>query len=129
MAVRIVDGFEVIDVEDHQGQRLLAVDRTLDHLAEVRFEEAPVVQPGQRVDHGKLQGFLHDVAQAIGVALAPQLNAHPRHQLVPIDGTGDIVVHADIERAQDPGAIVRVGQQEDRQFARSLQRPELAAQA
>ena len=129
MAEGVVHRLEVVDVEDHQGQRLVAIGGGVDQPAEVRFEVAPVVQARQRVRHRHLQRGLHDLAQAVGVALAAELAAHARHQFVAVDGAHEIVVHAEVEPAHDAGAILAFRQQQDGQVAGALQRPELAAHA
>ena len=43
----------------------------------------------------------------VGVALAPDLRAHPRGQLVAVDRPHQIVVDAEIEAADEPAVLVR----------------------
>ncbi len=78
MAIGVVDPFEMIDVEDHQGERPAAIGRIGDERGKMGLEIAAVVDAGQRIDDGEFDRGLDIVAQRIDIALAAHLRAHPR---------------------------------------------------
>ena len=63
-----------------------------------------------------------------GVALAADLGAHARQQLVLVDRAHQIVVHADLEPAQQPRIVLGLGDHQDRHAAGAVERAHLAAQ-
>jgi hypothetical protein len=49
MAVAIVQAFEVIDIDDNDGERACSGQRSLPQLGILRIEGAAVGQPGQGI--------------------------------------------------------------------------------
>ena len=76
----------------------------------------------------RLDAFLQAVAQVVGIALALDLRADARQQLVAVDGAHDVVVDAHVEAAQQARLVAGLDQHDDRQVARAVERARLRAQ-
>ena len=109
-------------------ERLAAQRGLFGQGRQMAFHVAAIMQAGQRVRDRHLDRVLHIVAQMIGVAALADLGAGARQQFVAVDRTGEIVVDADLEAAQQPRIVVGIGDGEDRQLPRAFQRARLAAQ-
>ena len=105
-----------------------ALARGFDHRRQAALERAAIVEPGQRVVQRHLDRLLHGLAQSIRVALLADVCPHPGQELVSVDRAGEVVVDAEFEAAKHLRAIVRIGDEQDRQIARALVRAGLAAQ-
>ena len=133
MAVAVVVALEVVDVAQHQRQRLLVAPGAGDLLREPGVEGAPVHQARQRILAGKLLQPLVAVAQFIGHLLQPRLHpAQPLHraQLGLQHGVGhrldEVVVPARFDALPEILVAVAAGQEDDRRPAAALVRPHLA---
>ena len=102
--------------------------RGLDHRRQAALEGAAIVEPGQRVVKRHLDRLLHGLAQSIRIALLADVCAHAGQQFVSVDRAREVVVDAEFEAAKHLRAIVRIGDEQDRQIARALVRAGLAAQ-
>ena len=95
----------------------------------MRLKIAAIVEAGQRIDHRQFDRRLNIKAQTVGVALAPNLGAHARQHLVAVDGAQQIIIHAQIEAAQDALAVFDIGQHQQGRMAGAFNRAKLSAQA
>ena len=129
MPPSVVDALEVIDVRDEERQRLAVQLRALQGLGQVRFKEAAVVDAGQRVRHGQFQRLAQGTPEPIVEALALDLRAHAGEQFVPVDGSQDVVVGAELQRLCDPHLVARLAGAEDRRLPRRLVGSDLGAEA
>ena len=129
MAVTVVDCLEIIDVEQQHRQRLAALRGLLEQRLQVACHIAAVVERRQRVENGHFDRFFEPRPQIVGVTLALDLGAHPRHQLVGIDRAHDIVVDAHIEAPEQLGVVARLDDDHDRQMPRAVERAHLRAQS
>ena len=89
---------------------------------------AAVVERRERVENGHFDRLLEPHAQIVGVALALDLGAHARQQLVGIDRADDIVVDAHIEAPEQLGVVAGLDDDHDRQMPRAVERANLRAQ-
>ena len=87
------------------------------------------MQAGELVGHRQLQRIVEVRAQEIGVALALDLGAHPRGQLLRIDGPGQEVIDPDLQRLDHLGPVVRIDDDQHRHIARRLVRTQLGGKA
>ncbi len=101
----------------------------LEGLLEVHGHEAAVVQAGQTVGDGHLHGLLHGVAQAIGIVLAANLGGDAGLEFLAVDRADEVVVDAHVEAAHQAGAVVRFGEEQDRQHTGAFDRAQLGDQA
>src|SRR6202521_2960885 len=101
----------------------------VDERADVALHAAPVEQSGERIGDRELDRLLHVVAQTLGIALAADLRAHPRPELVLVGAAQEIVVGAEIKAAQQPCLLFRVGDEQNGQMPRALERAHLADEA
>ncbi len=129
MAVRVIHRLEEIHVDGKRRKRLAAIDGMFDQMAEMGFHVAPVVKAGERVGHRHFNGGLHADAELLGIAGAPDLRVHPGHQLLPVDGADEIVVHAHVEGPHEALLVVGRHHDEDGNLPGLLQRFQLRAQA
>ena len=93
------------------------------------FHVAPVVKAGERVGHRHFNGCLHADAQLLGIAGAPDLRVHPGHQLLAVDGTDEIIIHAHVERPHEALLIVGRHHNENGNLPGLFQRFQLRTQA
>ena len=107
MAVGVVDALEEIDVEDEQANLPVAGVGPGHQALEMGLQIAAVVEAGQRIGDRELDGAGHDFLQLLGRAAPAQLGAHPGAELGHLDGPDDVVVHAEVERAQQVRCVSR----------------------
>ncbi len=129
MAVGVIHRLEEIHVDGQRRKRLAAIDGMFNQMAEMGFHVAPVVKAGERVGHRHFNGCLHADAQLLGIAGAPDLRVHPGHQLLPVDGADEIIVHAHVEGPHQALLVVGRHHNEDGNLPGLLQRFQLRAQA
>ena len=89
-------------------------------LVQMREHIAAVVQPGQLVGQGQRQAAPVIRPQPFLQALAADLGAHPRQQLVAVDRADQIIVGAEVEPLGQPRQLAVIGHQQDRQVAPAL---------
>src|SRR5579872_7617709 len=65
----------------------------------------------------------------VRVAAFANLGSRPREQFILVDRPQEIVVDADLEPAEQPGAAVGLRNRENRNMPRSLERASLATQS
>jgi hypothetical protein len=70
---------------------------------------------------------LHVVAQPLGVTALAHLAAHPRQEFVLVDRAEQKIVHADFQPAHHARIVVGLGDHQDRNIPRALERAQLAA--
>ena len=128
VTIGVVHVLEMVDVENHHGERRASLAGGFDHCRQASLEETAIVEPSQRVEERHLDRLLHGLAQAIRVTLLADVGLDPGQELVSVDRAREVVVDAELEAAKNFRAIVRVGDDEDRQIARALVRAGLAAQ-
>ena len=129
MAVGVVDPLEEVDVDHEDGEGLAALRHALHQRFHVRGQIAPVVEPRQTVGQGQRQLVQEAAAQPVLVALAADLGAHPRQQLVLVDGAGDVVVDPQLQGADQAIDVVFLADQKDGKLACLLQRAQQGTQA
>ncbi len=61
----IVEGFEVVNVDHQQGQRLGRALRTVPFLPQALVQDASVGQPGQGIGGGQFRQFLFGPIAAV----------------------------------------------------------------
>jgi hypothetical protein len=149
VALEVVDALEVVEVDDHAGQRVLVAARAGDLLADADLHRAVVEEAGQRIgasgllealvglgvaaaDDGQV-GHRLEHAQVLVVGGAGVCEAHPQRAadlVVPDEGQDDGVVgnravELDAGRLGADGARGLVGQLGERlrQPRREVQRP------
>ena len=128
MTIGVVHALEMVDVENHHGQRRASLTRVFDHRRQAAFKRAAIVEPSQRVVKRHLDRLLHGLAEAIRVALLADVSSHPGQELVSVDRPREVVIDAEFESAKNFRAIVRIGNEQDWQIARALVGADLAAQ-
>src|SRR5580704_8964596 len=128
VAIGVVHALEMVDVENHHGQRRASRACGFDHRRQAALERATIVEPGQRVVKRHLYRLLNGLAQSIRIKLLPDVCPHPGQELVSVDRAREIVIGAEFEPAKHLRAIVWIGNEQDRQIARALVRAGLTAQ-
>ena len=129
MAMGVVDRLEIIDVHDHESQRLAVLLGVGDQIVQMPAHIAAIVQAGELVGDRHFQAELNIVAQAVGIALLAQLGAHPRHQFVLVHRPGQIVVDAHLQRLGQLAAVAVRHHHQDGHVAAFRQRAQLRAKA
>ncbi len=97
MAMRVIDRLEVVDVHDEKGKLFARRRRRLQQRRKMPRHIAPVEQAGQLVGDRHLDRQRKVLAKLVGIALALELRADARGQLVAVNGPHHIVVHAKLE--------------------------------
>src|SRR5580704_12362495 len=128
VTIGVVHALEMVDVENHHGQRRASRACGFDHRRQAALERTAIVEPGQRVVKRHLYRLLHGLAQSIRIKLLPDICPHPGQELVSVDRAREIVIGAEFEPAKHLRAIVWIGNEQDRQIARALVRAGLTAQ-
>src|SRR6202042_2280431 len=59
VTITIVHALEMVDAENHHGQRRTARARSLDHRRQGALERAAIVEPGERIVNRHLYRLLH----------------------------------------------------------------------
>ncbi len=98
MTERVVNGLEVVEIDEQCRNRRLAASRTREHLLYTIQDEGPVRQPGQRVVGRKERKLLLAPLEIFICSLALHLKAlaHPKNaelqaQLQQVQGLGESV--------------------------------------
>ena len=85
------------------------------------------MQPGERVQGGHLDALFEPYPQMVNIALALELGAHPRQQLVWVDRAHHVVVDPHVQAPEQRRIVARLGNDQDRQMACPVERANLRA--
>ena len=88
---------------------------------------AAIVQPGERVENGHLDALLEPYPQMVEIALALELGAHPRQQLVRVDRAHHVVVDPHVQTLEQRRIVARLDDDQERQMACPVERANLRA--
>ena len=128
VAVGVVEGLEVVDVGEHEGDRSLLAPRAAQLAKEVQVEPAPVGEPGEAVllrqarepfvGLAQFQRDRHELAPHV-VQPAHRADLGLEHHRA--HGLGEVVVAARLDAAREVRVVLHRGEEDDRD-------PVLAAQ-
>ena len=62
MAICIIDGFEMINVENHEGKLTIAAVRLFQHDWQMGFQIAAIIEPGECIHHSHFNGGFNIIA-------------------------------------------------------------------
>src|SRR3984957_15186825 len=77
VTISVVHALEMVDVENHHGQRRASRARGFDHRRQPALERAAIVEPGERIVKRHLYRLLHGLTQSIRVKLLPDVVLPP----------------------------------------------------
>src|ERR1700733_6646092 len=117
VTVGVIDALEIVDVENHHGQRRASRVGGFDHRRQPAVERAAIVETGQRVVQRHLYRLLRGLAQSIRIKLLADVRPHPSQELVSVDRAGEIIIDAEFEAPQNLRAIFGISNEQDGQIA------------
>ena len=121
----VVDRLEMVDVDKQHRKRLAALRGILEQRGEMAGHIAAIMQPGERVENCHLDALLEPHQQMVEIALALDLGAHPRQQLVRVDRAHHVVVDPHVQASEQGPIVTRLGDDQDRQVACPVERADL----
>ena len=97
----VVDRLETVEIETHRAERASA--RAIKKRAEMGFAATAIFQPGLGIGRRHCDRSIDSVAQAVDIALPPDLGTHASGKFALIDRAQDMVVHKVRGRAGSAG--------------------------
>jgi hypothetical protein len=117
VAVVIVDRFEVVDVDQHAGERMLVATSAPELVGEPRVDHPPVDELGEPIDGGQLGEVLVDALELVGKTLDAQHRRHANLQLERVDRLAQELVGPSGETTPFGIQVLERGQQDDRRIS------------
>ena len=127
MAMGVVDRFEIIDIHDHESERLAVFLGIGDQIAQMPAHVTAIVQAGKLVGDCHFETELDIVAQPVSIAFLAQLGTHPRHQFVPVYRPGQIIIDAHFQGLCQLAAVAIRHHHQDWHIAAFRERSKLRA--